>query len=103
MKLRQDQKECEDTNEHIQEQRNALMNREYAVSRKLLYEANAHRDLERSLEDLAGALQSDQYTIAGLELELEELQKSSSYVMDLIKSDANPTKPTPLLDRLRAH
>lgn len=40
--------------------------------------------------------------IAGLDLNLEELWKSAGYLMDMITKDADPAKPTPLEDHLRA-
>ncbi|XP_014661114.1 uncharacterized protein LOC106804462 [Setaria italica] len=95
-------KECEDSNVRLQEQHNAIVKREYTVSQKLVYEANAHRDLERCLEEAVGNLQNDQNVIAGLEFELEELQKYTGYVIDMIQADADPIRPTPLLDRLKA-
>lgn len=101
-RLQRDLKEYEDCNARLHEQHNAAVKREYAVSQKLVYEANARRDLDRCLEEAVSNLQDDQNVIARLELELEELQKSTGHVMDMIKADADPTRPTPLLDRLRA-
>jgi chromosome segregation ATPase len=47
---------------------------EYAISQKLAYETAARRGLEAEFEVVLKSLQSDQTTIAGYEVELNDLK-----------------------------
>jgi hypothetical protein len=47
---------------------------EYAISQKLAYEIGARRRLEVEFEAVLKSLQSDQITIAGYEVELNNLK-----------------------------
>jgi chromosome segregation ATPase len=57
---------------------------EYAVSQKLAYEKRARQDLEVNLEVALKSLQNDQVTIAGYEVELNNLKGAANYTMDCI-------------------
>jgi seryl-tRNA synthetase len=57
---------------------------EYAVSQKLAYETAARRGLEVEFEVVLKSLQSDQITIAGYEVELNDLKGASNYAMSCI-------------------
>jgi hypothetical protein len=72
---------------------------EYAISQKLAYETGARRGLEAEFEVVLKLLQSDQITIAGYEVELNDLKGAANYAMDCI---AVPTKVEPhsIVDRL---
>jgi hypothetical protein len=56
--------------------------REYVVSQKLTYEKGARRDLEVVFEVALKSSQNDQVTIAGYEVELNDLKGTAKYVMD---------------------
>jgi chromosome segregation ATPase len=55
---------------------------EYVVSQKLAYEKRARRDLEVEFEVALKSLQNDQVTIAGYEVELNDLKGAANYAMD---------------------
>jgi hypothetical protein len=57
---------------------------EYAISQKLVYEKGARRGLEAEFEVVLKSLQSDQMTIAGYEVELNDLKGAANYAMDCI-------------------
>jgi hypothetical protein len=57
---------------------------EYAVSQKLAYETGARRDLEVEFEVVLKSLQNDQMTIAGYEVELNDLKGATNYATDCI-------------------
>jgi chromosome segregation ATPase len=57
---------------------------EYAISQKLAYETGARRVLEAKLEVVLKSLQSDQITIAGYEVELNDLKGTANYAMACI-------------------
>jgi hypothetical protein len=54
---------------------------EYAISQKLAYETAARRGLEAEFEVVLKSLQSDQITIAGYEVELNDLNGAANYAM----------------------
>jgi chromosome segregation ATPase len=54
---------------------------EYAVSQKLAYETTARRGLEVEFEVVLKSLQSDQITIEGYEVELNDLKGAANYAM----------------------
>jgi hypothetical protein len=57
---------------------------EYAISQKLAYETAACRGLEVEFEVVLKSMQSDQITIAGYEVELNELKGAGNYAMSCI-------------------
>jgi hypothetical protein len=57
---------------------------EYAVFQKLAYEKGARLDLEVEFEVALKLLQNDQVTIAGYEVELNDLKGTANYAMDCI-------------------
>jgi hypothetical protein len=57
---------------------------EYAISQKLAYETAARRILEVEFEVVLKSLQSDQITIAGYEVELNDLKGAANYAMSCI-------------------
>jgi chromosome segregation ATPase len=61
---------------------------EYAISQKLAYEKRARRDLEVEFEVTLKSLQNDQVTIAGYEVELNDLKGATNYAMDCITVSA---------------
>jgi flagellar biosynthesis chaperone FliJ len=57
---------------------------EYVVSQKLAYETAARRGLEVEFEVVLKSLQSDQITIVGYEVELNDLKGAANYAMSCI-------------------
>jgi ABC-type transporter Mla MlaB component len=57
---------------------------EYVVSQKLAYETAARRGLEAEFEVVLKSLENDQTTIAGYEVELNDLKGVASYAMSCI-------------------
>jgi hypothetical protein len=57
---------------------------EYAISQKLAYETGARRGLEVEFEAVLKSLQTDQITIAGYEVELNDLKGAANYAMSCI-------------------
>jgi chromosome segregation ATPase len=57
---------------------------EYAISQKLAYETAARRGLEVEFDVVLKSLQSDQITIAGYEVELNDLKGAANYAMSCI-------------------
>jgi hypothetical protein len=57
---------------------------EYTISQKLAYETAARRGLEDEFEVVLKSLQSDQITIAGYEVELNDLKGAANYAMSCI-------------------
>jgi hypothetical protein len=57
---------------------------EYVISQKLAYETAAHRGLEVEFEVVLKSLQSDQITIVGYEVELNDLKGAANYAMSCI-------------------
>jgi predicted phage-related endonuclease len=56
----------------------------YAISQKLAYETGARRGLEAEFEVVLKSLQSDQITIRGYEVELNDLKGAANYAMACI-------------------
>jgi chromosome segregation ATPase len=73
---------------------------EYAISQKLTYETGAHRDLEAEFEVVLKSLQSDQITIAGYEVELNDLKGAANYEMACIAIPAEGEEQQSILDCL---
>jgi predicted nucleotidyltransferase len=59
---------------------------EFVVSQKQVYEKQARRDLEISLEVALKSLQNDQVIIVGQELELNDLKNAAHLAMDMMAS-----------------
>jgi chromosome segregation ATPase len=57
---------------------------EYAISQKLSYETRARRGLEAHFQVILKSLQSDQITIAGYEVELNDFKGAANYAMACI-------------------
>jgi chromosome segregation ATPase len=57
---------------------------EYAISQKLAHETTSRRSLEVEFEFVLKSLQSDQTTIAGYEVELNDLKGPANYAMSCI-------------------
>jgi hypothetical protein len=57
---------------------------EYAISQKLAYETAARRGLEAEFEVVLKSLKNDQATIAGYEVELNDLKDAANYAMSCI-------------------
>jgi hypothetical protein len=57
---------------------------EYVVSQKLAYEKRARQNLEVEFEVDLESLQNDQVTIAGYEVELNDLKGAANYAMGCI-------------------
>jgi hypothetical protein len=74
--------------------------REYVVSQKLTYEKGARRDLEVVFEVALKSSQNDQVTIAGYEVELNDLKGTAKYVMDCIAVPTEGEEPQSVVDRL---
>jgi chromosome segregation ATPase len=57
---------------------------EYAISQKLAYETAARRGLEAEFKVVLKSLENDQATIAGYEVELNDLKGAANYAMSCI-------------------
>jgi hypothetical protein len=73
---------------------------EYAISQKLAYEKGAHRGLEAEFEVVLKSLQSDQITIVGYEVELNDLKGAANYAMDCIAVPSEGDGAKSIVDRL---
>jgi hypothetical protein len=73
---------------------------EYTVSQKLAYEIGARRGLEVEFEAVLKVLQNNQVTIAGYEVELNDLKGAASYAMDCIVVPAERGEAKTIVDRL---
>jgi hypothetical protein len=69
---------------------------EYAISQKLAYETTPHRGLEVKFEVVLKSLQSDQITIAGYEVELNNLKGAANYecLAYLFRRKGNSSSPS---------
>jgi hypothetical protein len=70
---------------------------EYAISQKLAYETGAHRGLEAEFEVVLKSLENDQTTIAGYEVELNDLKGAANYAMSCIAVPEEGSSSGPLL------
>jgi hypothetical protein len=73
---------------------------EYAISQKLAYETGARRGHEAEFEVVLKSLQSDQITIAGYEVELNDLKSAANYAMVCIAVPVEEEEQKPIVDRL---
>jgi hypothetical protein len=73
---------------------------EYAISQKLAYETAARRGLEAEFEVVLKSLQSDQITIAGYEVELNDLKGAADYAMSCIPVPEEGEQQQSIVDHL---
>jgi chromosome segregation ATPase len=73
---------------------------EYDVSQKLAYEEQARQDFEVNLEVALTSLQNDRVTIAGYEVELNDLKGAANYAMDCIVVSVEGEEAKSVADRL---
>jgi hypothetical protein len=73
---------------------------EYVISQKLAYETAARRSLEVEFEVVLKSLQSDQITIAGYEMELNDLKGAANYAMSCIPVPEEGGQQQFIVDRL---
>jgi hypothetical protein len=73
---------------------------EYAISQKLAYETAARRGLEVEFEVVLKSLQSDQITIAGYEVELNDFKGAPNYAMSCILVPEEGGQQQSIVDRL---
>jgi hypothetical protein len=68
--------------------------------KKLAYETGARRLVEAKFEVVLKSLQSDQITIVGYEVELNDLKGAANYAMGCIAVLAEGEEPQSIVDRL---
>jgi hypothetical protein len=73
---------------------------EYVVSQKLAYETAARRGLEVEFEVVLKSLHRDQITIAGYEVELNDLKGAANYAMSCIPVPEEGGQQQSIVDRL---
>jgi hypothetical protein len=73
---------------------------EYAISQKLAYETAARRGLEVEFEVVLKSLKSDQITIAGYEVELNDLKGAANYAVCCIPVPEEGDQQQTITDRL---
>jgi hypothetical protein len=73
---------------------------EYAISQKLAYETAARWGLEAEFEIVLKSLQSDQTTIAGYEVELNDLKGAANYAMSCIPVPEEGEQQQSIVDHL---
>jgi hypothetical protein len=73
---------------------------EYVVFQKLAYETGARRGLEAEFEVVLKSLQSDQITIAGYEVELNDLKGAANYAMACMAVPSEGEEQQSIVDRL---
>jgi hypothetical protein len=70
------------------------------ISQKLAFETAARRGLEAEFEVVLKSLQSDQTTIAGYEVELNDLKGAANYAMSCILVPKEGEQQQSIIDRL---
>jgi chromosome segregation ATPase len=73
---------------------------EYAISQKLAYETAARRGLEVEFEVVLKSLQSDQITVVGYEVELNDLKDAANYATSCIPVLEEGDQQQSIIDRL---
>jgi hypothetical protein len=73
---------------------------EYVISQKLACATRACRGLEVEVEAVLKSLQNYQMTIAGYEVELNDLKGAANYAMDCIAVPAEGDEAKSIMDRL---
>jgi hypothetical protein len=73
---------------------------EYAISEKLAYETAARQGLEVEFKVVLKSLQIDQITIAGYEVELNDLKGAANYAMSCIPISEEGDPQQSIVDRL---
>jgi hypothetical protein len=92
--------EIEDGGQELKRAMKEATDSEYIVSQKLAYEKGARQDLEVEFEVVLKSLQNDQMTIAGYEVELNDLKGAANYAMDCIAVSAEGEEAKSIVDRL---
>jgi hypothetical protein len=78
----------------------AATDSEYGISQKLAYETVTRRGLEAEFEVVLKSLQCDQITIAGYEMELNDLKGAANYAMSCIHVPEEGEQQQSFVDRL---
>jgi hypothetical protein len=73
---------------------------ECAISQKLAYEIGARQGLEAEFEAILKSLQSDQTTITGYEVELNDLKGAANYALACIAIPAEGEEQQSIVDHL---
>jgi hypothetical protein len=73
---------------------------EYVISQKLAYETVARQGIEVEFEVVLKSLQSDQITIAGYEVELNDLKGAANYAISCIPVPEEGDQRQSIIDRL---
>jgi hypothetical protein len=73
---------------------------EYAISQMLAYETATRRGLQAEFKVVLKSLQSDQITIAGYEVELNDLKGAAHYAMSCIPVPEEEDQQESIIDRL---
>jgi hypothetical protein len=73
---------------------------EYAISQKLACETGARRGLEAQFEVVLKSLENDQTTIAGYEVELNDVKGAAYYAMSCIAVPEEGEQQRSIVDRL---
>jgi chromosome segregation ATPase len=73
---------------------------DYAISQKLAYETAARRGLEAEFEVVLKSTENDQATIAGYEVELNDLKGAANYAMSCIPVPEEGEQQQSIVDRL---
>jgi hypothetical protein len=73
---------------------------EYVVSQKLAYETRARRGLEVEFDVVLKSLQSEQTTIVGYEVELNDLKGAANYTISCIAVPEEGEQQQSIVDRL---
>jgi hypothetical protein len=73
---------------------------DYAISQKLAYETAARRGLEVEFEVVLKSTENDQATIAGYEVELNDLKGAANYAMSCIPVPEEGEQQQSIVDRL---
>jgi hypothetical protein len=92
--------EVEDGGQELKRAMKEAADSEYAISQKLAYEKRACWDLEVEFEVALKSLQNGQVTIAGYEVELNDLKGAAKYEMDSIAVPAQGEEPKSVVDHL---
>jgi hypothetical protein len=93
-------REAEAGGEELKRVMKESSNSEYSISQKLAYETGARRGLEVEFEAVLKSLQNNQVTIAGYEVELNDLKGVANYAMDCIVVPAEGGEAKSIVDRL---
>jgi chromosome segregation ATPase len=93
-------REAEARGQELKQAMKEATDSEYAISQKLAYEKGARWGFEAEFEVVLKSLQSDQITIAGYEVELNDLKRAADYAMACIAVVAEGEEQQSIVDRL---